>query len=165
MKRAILVTGLALGIAATACSSSSKKSDASASSTAAPVVTSASSGTYTGDKNSQFCRLGAEFSTRFSNLNASLSGGADKARTEISTLKDVIGQAKAAAPQAVKGDVDTLAGAFDQFFSEAEGANFDPQALASAGSKLVNSNVQTAAQHLQAYGQQVCGLDTSGSTP
>ncbi|HEX8770574.1 MAG TPA: hypothetical protein VF711_07395 [Acidimicrobiales bacterium] len=161
-----MAIALVLGVGLTACSSSSndeKKTGALATSTSAPVT--APGVTYTGDKNSDFCRLGAEFSNRFSNLNASLSGGPDKARTEMAALKGVIEQAKSAAPTAVKADVDTLATAFDQFFTQVSAANFDPQAVAGAGSKLVNSNVQTAAQHLQAYAEQVCGLATSGSNP
>lgn len=165
MKRTVVALALVvgIGIALAGCSSSDKKTDASASSTAAPAT--GASGAYSGDKGSKFCQLGADFSSRFSNLSSSLSAGVDKAKSEITTLKSVISEAKAAAPASVKSDVETLATAFDQFFSQAQAANFDPQALASAGSKLVTSNVQTAAQHLQAYGQQVCGLDTSGSTP
>src|SRR4051794_12110413 len=165
MKRAVVALALVLGVAVTACSSSDKKTDASASSTSGPVTTGGSGVTFTGDKNSDFCRLGAEFNSRFGNLSDSLSGGVEKAKTEMTTLKDVIAQAKDKAPSAIKGDVDTLATAFDAFFSDISAANFDPQAVAGAGSKLVNRDVTTAAQHLQAYGQQVCGLDTSGSTP
>ncbi len=165
MKRAFVAIALVLGVAITGCSGSDKKTSASAPSTVAPATTAAAGATFTGDKNSQFCQVGADFSSRFSNLNASLAGGADKAKSDITALRDVITQAKSTAPTSVKADVDTLATAFDQFFTQAQAANFDPQAVTSAGSKLVTSNVQMAAQHLQAYGQQVCGLDTSGSTP
>lgn len=165
MKRAVVVVALVLGVAVSACSSSDKKTDASASSTSGPVTTSGSAVTYTGDKNSDFCRIGAEFSSRFGNLSDSLGGGAEKAKSEMTTLKDVIARAKEKVPSAIKTDVDALATAFDAFFNEISAANFDPQAVAGAGSKLVNRNVTAAAQHLQAYGEQVCGLDTSGSTP
>lgn len=156
MNKTFGVIGIVLVLAVAACGGDDKKSTATATTTAGATPS------YSGDKSSKFCQLGAEFSQRFNNLSASLAAGAEKAQAEITTLKDVIEQAKDEAPSSIKADVSKLATAFTQFFTQAQAANFDPQAIQSAGAKLVSVDVQQAGAHLQAYGQQVCGISPAG---
>jgi hypothetical protein len=167
MRIAVVPVAIVVALGLAACSSGDKTSTASSNTTSAASATTVASGTtYTGDANSKFCQLGADFSDRFSNITSSLSGGVDKAKTEITALRDVITQAKANAPASVKADVQTLADAFQQFFDQLQAAGFNITKLPSdAATKLQGPEVQNAAKDLVTYGQQVCGLDATGSTP
>lgn len=157
MKRLVPLVVMVTGLILSSCGSD-EKSSASSSTTVAPVTTPGPGVSYTGDRDSRFCQVGADFSQRFGSLGTALQGSAESLKTEVAALKEVVDEAKAAAPDAVKSDVETLGRAFSQFFSQLEATNYDPKAAAAGAAKLGTSEVQLAVQHLQAYGAQVCGL-------
>ncbi|HUQ63947.1 MAG TPA: hypothetical protein VM121_09340 [Acidimicrobiales bacterium] len=164
MKRWVPVLAVVAGLALSACGSDDKDSATATSTTAATGATPTSQA-YTGNPDSRFCQVASDVSQRFANLGVALQGTADGLRSAISGLKTVVDDAKASAPPALKGDVDALANAFNQFSDQVQAANYEPKAAAAAVAKLGTADVQTAGGHLQAYGQQVCGIGTPSSTP
>ncbi len=163
MTKKVLMLLLVGGAMLSACSSD-KKSSGSSSTTATSRATTTVP-VFTGDKNSAFCRIGADFNSRFDNLPAALQGSPDNLRSQINALKDVVARAKASAPDPVKNDIGALANVFDQFFSRLEATNYDMRAAASELAKVASPDVQAAAARLQAYGEQVCGIATPSSRP
>jgi hypothetical protein len=164
MKRWAPVLVVIAGLTLSACGSDDD-SASSNSTSAAGRASSSPDATYTGNPDSRFCQLASDVTDRFENLGAALQGGADTLKSEVTGLKAVVDEAKDSAPAALKDDVDSLANAFNQFVGQVQAANYDPKAAAAAVSKLGTSNVQTAGAHLQAYGEQVCGIGTPSSTP
>jgi hypothetical protein len=162
-KKALLLLLLAAGVTLSACSSDKKTSASSSTTSAVGATTTVPR--YTGDKNSDFCRIGADFNSRFENLPEVLSGSADNVRIQLNALKSVVNEAKASAPDAIKSDTASLATVFDQFFSKLESTNYNPGQAASELAKLATPEVQTAVGHVQAYGEQVCGIGTPSSVP
>lgn len=163
MTKKVLLLFLVGGLVLSACSSD-KKSSASSSTTAALTATTTVP-VFSGDKNSAFCRIGADFSSRFDNLPAALQGSPDNLRSQMNALKDVVDRAKASAPDPVKNDIGALANVFDQFFSRLEATNYDMRAAATELAKVASPDVQAAAARLQAYGEQVCRISPPPSTP
>ncbi len=160
MNRSVPFLVLVAALAVTACGSD-KKSSASGSTTTAPAAA-----TYTGDKNSPFCQIAEKFILRFENLPGQLqSTTAANLKDDIQTLKVAAAEAKQAAPSAVKSDVKTLSDAFDQFVSRLDATGYDPRAAVSELPKLGTNAVATAAEKVQGYSQQVCGIGTPSSTP
>lgn len=154
-RAAALAAAATLAVLLAACGGSDKK-DSSSATTVAP-------GNYTGDANSKFCQLGAQLNQRLSGLSSALSTSVADAKASVTQVKDLVDQAKADTPSQVKGDVDTLASAFEKFVGDVDSASGLPE-VSAALAKFGNS-VQVAAQHLQTYGEKVCGISTSGSTP
>ncbi len=130
-----------------------------------PTTTSSSSGKPTSFSSAKDCAqlegLGKKFSAEFA---AAATGGKtpDYAK-EVSLFKALAD----AAPSDIRGDLETLASAFQTEAAAMQKANITPgktpsasqlAALAVAGKAFSSPKVQAATQHLEAYGESHCGV-------
>lgn len=96
--------------------------------------------------------------------NADLSDPADIEST-FSTLRDRYGTAVRAAPDEIRTDVETVKGAFDEFYGSLEAAEFELLEVDESAFEVFDAEVEAAGVRIDEYGIEQCGFaDTAEGT-
>ena len=109
---------------------------------------------YTGDPNSEFCRLAKENSTRVSQVGSAVSNPEQLAAL-LGEVAPAVREIVKVAPPELKDDMPVLADGFEKLLTSANEGQIDL-------SILTEPKFQAAGQNLAAYGQQVCGIQSGG---
>jgi hypothetical protein len=125
---------------------------------------------FTGDKNSDFCRIAKDLAS--GEIADSLSGDNPDVKGGLQKANDALDKAKNSAPSEIKQDVATVAdqlkkysdllAQYDYDISKlTAAAQKDPKVLQQATDVLGNPNLEAANSRIVAYSEQVCGVTTS----
>jgi hypothetical protein len=152
------------GAATTAASSTTIGGDTGGGSTTTP--------SFTGDKNSDFCKVAQDLAS--GDVAESLSGDNPDLKTGLQKANEALDKAKNSAPSEIKQDVATVADQLKQYSDLlaqydydinklTAAAQKDPKVLQQATDVLGNPNLDAANSRIVAYSEQVCGVTTSTS--
>lgn len=89
--------------------------------------------------------------------SADLSDPADIEST-FSTLRDRYRSAMRAAPAEIRGDVETVKGAFDEFYASLEAAGFELLEIDESAFEVFDAEVEAAGARIDEYGIDQCGF-------
>jgi hypothetical protein len=129
--------------------------------------------TFSGNANSDFCNFAKQIST--SDLADSLSENSGDMKATFDKLQQTLQQAYDKAPSEIKNDLATVQSTFKSyaaflaqynydFQKIAQAAAEDPSVLQKAQGALDDQKFTDATTRIDAYAQQVCGLQTSDTT-
>ena len=145
----VLAVAALVGLAG--CSSDDDGDDTAAVTTTSSVASSTpTTRLYTGDPNSEFCRLAKENSTRVSQVGSAVSNPEQLAAL-LGEVAPAVREIVKVAPPELKDDMPVLADGFEKLLTSANEGQIDL-------SVLTEPKFQAAGQNLAAYGQQVCGI-------
>ena len=120
--------------------------------TVRPVDTS-----FTGQNSAQFCALAKTYNDRFKTVGAASTPA--QLRAVAQDGRTAINDAVAAAPAEIKPDVQVLANAFANLFTELERVNFEVSRVPPAAfAPLQAPEFQASTTRFQAYITRVCGI-------
>jgi hypothetical protein len=158
-RRLILV--MVLGVAVVACGSS-KKTTASVSQTTAAgagATASTTAPSSSGSSNSRYCQLATSV---VANSHAQPS---PDPKATFANFDSEASQFLSLAPSAIKADAQTLVDGIRHYEQVLTNANFDYTKLTPADlQSLQDPKFQNAASRVAAYGAQVCGISTGGTS-
>ena len=161
---------------ATATTSGSSGSEAPAASSGAPDTGSSSAGTtaapnFSGSGSEEFCAQAKGFDETLGASDFGQSSDPAQVKESFTKAQDALKQLESSAPDEIKADVKTVSEAFTSLISVFESANYDftklaqdPAALAKLES-FSGQEVQDASTRIEAYFSQVCGINTTDTTP
>jgi hypothetical protein len=129
--------------------------------------------TFSGNANSEFCNFAKQISS--SDLANSLSENSGDLKATFDKLQQTLQQAYDKAPGEIKNDLATVQSTFKSyadflaqynydFQKIAQAAAEDPSVLQKAQSALDDQKFTDATSRIDAYAQQVCGIQTSDTT-
>jgi hypothetical protein len=144
----VLAVAALVGLAG--CSSDDGKDSAAVTTSSALPSTSLTTRVFTGDPNSEFCRLAKENSTRVSQVGSAVSNPEQLAAL-LGEVAPAVREIVKVAPPELKDDMPVLADGFEKLLTSANEGQIDL-------SVLTEPKFQAAGQNLAAYGQQVCGI-------
>lgn len=144
----VLAVAALVGLAG--CSSDDGKDSAAVTTSSALPSTSPTTRVFTGDPNSEFCRLAKENSTRVSQVGSAVSNPEQLAAL-LGEVAPAVREIVKVAPPELKDDMPVLADGFEKLLTSANDGQIDL-------SVLTEPKFQAAGQNLAAYGQQVCGI-------
>jgi hypothetical protein len=144
----VLAVAALVGLAG--CSSDDGKDSAAVTTSSALPSTSPTTRVFTGDPNSEFCRLAKENSTRVSQVGSAVSNPEQLAAL-LGEVAPAVREIVKVAPPELKDDMPVLADGFEKLLTSANEGQIDL-------SVLTEPKFQAAGQNLAAYGQQVCGI-------
>jgi hypothetical protein len=170
------LTLIAVGTAA--CGSSSKNAASSPATSASSSgqgtntsTTPSTGGTLHGNSGSNFCDLARRDEAAFSSTNLVTKTPA-QVKAVYENLGSALEEARAMAPNAIKGDFDTFVAAFKPFLNALATANYDftkftpaqAASLQAVSASLGTAQVKAATAHITQYMEQVCKITTTPTT-
>jgi hypothetical protein len=163
----VSATAVSGSTATTASGSSATTSGGSTATTSGGSTTTPS---FSGNANSDFCDVAKELTS--SDFASSLSDENPDLKAGLSEINETLARAEDTAPKEIKADVATLADAlkkYSDFLAKydydiakiTEAAQKDPKVLQQATEALSDPKIAEASTRIEAYSQQVCGIETS----
>lgn len=123
---------------------------------------------FSGSGGDAFCSQAQGFEDTFGGEDFAASTDPNELRDDYAKAQDALSQLEDSAPDEIKGDVQIVSDAMSQLIEVFESADYDftklandPEALAKLES-FGSQEVQDASTRVEAYLNDVCGLDTSG---
>lgn len=111
-----------------------------------------------GSSADDWCEFGEQIAEQDLLLaNADLSDPVDIEAT-FSTLRDRYGTAVRAAPDEIRADVETVKGAFDEFYASLTAAGFELLEIDEAAFEVFDAEVEAAGVRIDEYGIEQCGF-------
>jgi hypothetical protein len=153
MRRALSILATAALLVTLAACGGGDDEETSGSTTTVAVTTTVAGQTtpsYTGSPDSEFCTIGRANDARIEAIGASFSTPEDLPAL-LREAAPAVREAAAAAPPEIKSDVTFLADGFEKLLASIDSGSPDY-------SVVLDPRFQTAAEHLNTYGKQVCGI-------
>jgi hypothetical protein len=128
---------------------------------------------FKGDSNNAFCSFAKDMqSSDVGDLN---SDDPATLKANLTKLRNTMQQAVAKAPSDIKADVATLADVFSKYNDLLAKYDYDGQKLSAAAQKdptilkqatdlITNGNFEQAANRVETYAEQVCGIQDTSTT-